>query len=57
MYDLPILITVTRGRRRQSLHTTAKNIGVSISTLYQVESARSCNVNTLVRILRWLEDN
>lgn len=57
MYDIPLLVTATRGRRRLTLHTTARGIGVAVSTLYRVESACSCDINTLIRILRWLENN
>jgi hypothetical protein len=55
MYDLPLLVASTRGRRRESLHTAARNAEIAVSTLYRIESGLYCDVRTLIRVLRWLE--
>lgn len=56
MYDLPLLIAASRGRRAVSMHVVAATVGISPSTVHRVEGGYSCDVGTLVRLLHWLEN-
>lgn len=56
MYDLPLLVAASRGRRRLSLHTAAREAGIAISTLSRIENGFPCDVYTLITVLKWIED-
>jgi len=55
MYDLPVLLAASRGRRGMSMHAAAHDAGVSSSTIHRIEGGYSCDVYTLILILRWIE--
>lgn len=55
MYDLPLLVAASRGRRGVSLHSVAIAVGVSPSTLHRLEGGYPCDVRTVINVLRWIE--
>lgn len=55
MYDLPVLIAASRGRRRLNVREAADEIGCAYSTLSRIENACGCNVATLIQLLHWIE--
>lgn len=55
MYDLPLLVAASRGRRGVSLHSAAHTAGVSPSTLHRLENGYFCDVRTVINVLRWIE--
>jgi transcriptional regulator with XRE-family HTH domain len=56
MYDLPLLITASRGRRRLNIRDAAQEIGCAVSTVSRIENGYGCDVNTLALLLFWLEN-
>jgi len=55
MYDLPLLLAATRRRSGYSMHAVAMQAGCAVSTISRVEAGYSCDVKTLILVLRWIE--
>jgi len=55
MYDLPLLARAHRSRRGLSMHEAAAQVGIAVSTISRIESGFSCDVRTLILLLRWME--
>jgi hypothetical protein len=55
MYDLPLLLAASRGRRGLSITATAAEVGCAVSTISRMEAGFSCDVRTLILLLRWIE--
>lgn len=55
MYDLPLLVAAHRRHRKLNLQDAASQAGVAPSTINRVENGFSCDVKTLIHLLRWME--
>ena len=55
LYDLPLLVAASRGRRRINMRTAAAQAGVATMTIQRVEQGKGCEARTLIRLLAWLE--
>ena len=52
---LPITTKIVRSVRGETLRDAAKSIGVSFATLSRLESGKPCNLDTAIRVLKWIE--
>jgi hypothetical protein len=58
MYDLPLIVAASRRRRKLTLGGAAGQAGVPTSMLGRIENGygEGCDVRTLIKVLRWLEN-
>lgn len=54
MIKIGTMMILYRGQTRKSLRDCAKEIGVSASTLCRIESGKTCDINTLLKVMNWL---